>query len=353
MLTAGQDLRRLTSLRAVAALAVFAYHVGSTTNWIWHDRYLRLGYTGVAFFFVLSGFVLTWAWRPGDRAPLFYARRLARIYPAHIVTAAVALALPFYDSTFASWDTLANLTLTQAWFPPETAYSLNGVSWSLSCEAFFYLGTPFVVTALYRRQPSFTVAACGGWFAVTVVARLAASIDTGSTVQNMIYTNPLLRSGDFALGIMLALLVRSGWSPRIPLWVPAGLLVVVGAAFTVPHFGALGALPEVVLVPIFALTVLAAATADLRETKGLLQHRWATYAGEVSFAFYLVHEMVLKGAIEVLGAFPTKPTGLIFTIGTLATACVAAAMLHHLVEKPAQRRIVVASKTRMPVPSLG
>jgi peptidoglycan/LPS O-acetylase OafA/YrhL len=43
--------------------------------------------TGVSFFFVLSGFVLTWSARPDDIATGFWRRRIARIYPVHLVTA--------------------------------------------------------------------------------------------------------------------------------------------------------------------------------------------------------------------------------------------------------------------------
>src|SRR5947209_4696914 len=74
------ELLRLTSLRAFAALAVFGFHTGTDLGW-WPGRHLLgLGYAGVTFFFVLSGFVLTWATSPTTpaRTERHYARLVDR-----------------------------------------------------------------------------------------------------------------------------------------------------------------------------------------------------------------------------------------------------------------------------------
>jgi peptidoglycan/LPS O-acetylase OafA/YrhL len=67
-----RTLPSLTGLRAVAAAAVFGRHVWSrlahTALAPVADRVLRQGANGVSFFFVLSGFVLAWSFRPDDRA---------------------------------------------------------------------------------------------------------------------------------------------------------------------------------------------------------------------------------------------------------------------------------------------
>lgn len=55
-----------------------------------------LGHYGVAFFFVLSGFVLTWSAKPTTTMPTFWWRRFARIYPASFV--ALLLAIPVFYS---------------------------------------------------------------------------------------------------------------------------------------------------------------------------------------------------------------------------------------------------------------
>ena len=89
-----RDLPSLTGLRFVAALMVFGFHsagYGVTTTPWWHLP--QFGFLGVAFFFVLSGVVLTWSTRPGQSAGAFWQRRFARVYPSHAVTAVIAIAL--------------------------------------------------------------------------------------------------------------------------------------------------------------------------------------------------------------------------------------------------------------------
>ena len=86
----------LTSLRFFAALLVFVHHTPLTARW---SEVFSLGFAGVGFFFVLSGFILTiqyhedffrgftWA-----RLHSFYVARVARVYPLHVVTMLIVLA---------------------------------------------------------------------------------------------------------------------------------------------------------------------------------------------------------------------------------------------------------------------
>ena len=87
-------LPRLTALRAFAAVFVFSYHMqlfGVAFN---GHLPFDIGYSGVSFFFILSGFVLAWSTTPGLSPWTFYRRRLARIYPIYLVMLAVAEDVP-------------------------------------------------------------------------------------------------------------------------------------------------------------------------------------------------------------------------------------------------------------------
>ena len=88
-------LPRLTSLRAFPALLVFGFHLhrAGELPGPWGSVF-QAGYTGVAFFFALSGFVLAWSFRTGQPVAAFYLRRCARISPSHLVTLVAALLLP-------------------------------------------------------------------------------------------------------------------------------------------------------------------------------------------------------------------------------------------------------------------
>ena len=97
-------LDSLTGLRWWAAFAVFCYHMMSFAPVPGLGAVARFGNHGVAFFFLLSGFVLTWsAGISGTAVANFYWRRLARIYPAHVLALLVAIPV-FYSVTSVTPD---------------------------------------------------------------------------------------------------------------------------------------------------------------------------------------------------------------------------------------------------------
>ena len=60
-----RELPTPTGLRWFAALLVFGYHLSVSTGWM-PARVFRFGQSGVTFFFILSGFVLTSSYRSGQ-----------------------------------------------------------------------------------------------------------------------------------------------------------------------------------------------------------------------------------------------------------------------------------------------
>lgn len=146
----------LTGLRWWAAFGVFCYHMANLAP-LPVQAVFDYGNFGVTFFFVLSGFVLTWAWSPTTPATTFWWRRVARIYPAHLV--ALLLAIPVFYSTAPDPDQwwvkpfgavlLLSIPLLQGWSrDPAVLFSGNPAAWTLTCEMFFYAapGTPAPAT---------------------------------------------------------------------------------------------------------------------------------------------------------------------------------------------------------------
>lgn len=314
-------LRRLTGLRAFAALAVFVFHLNHWNVIVLPPRIAQVGVTGVAFFFVLSGFVLAWGTTPGLPVGTFYRRRFARVYPSDAVVLLVSAVVPAVVVNRDVVAALANAFLVQAWFPdPDIVYGMNGVSWSLSCEAFFYAAFPFAVMVV-RRLPWRL-----NW--TLVVLGLALAVVAYQLYPYRAYPFPLVRISEFLLGLVAGIAFREGWRPRIPTFVP---WIVLLAGFAAAVWVGYPTMNAVLAVP-FLVVVLHMASRDVEERAGWLGGRALVLAGEVSFAFYLVHELVIVNLLDVL------PDIAALQIGVMLTAAVAAALLLHLfVERPCNR----------------
>jgi peptidoglycan/LPS O-acetylase OafA/YrhL len=334
------NLLRLTSLRALAALTIFAYHLGPAAHIPGGGKFSS-GYVGVSFFYVLSGFILVWALSPQETARDFYRRRLARIYPSHLamlIVFAVALTFPVPRSPGAL---ALSLTLTQSWAVSHDGliYSYNPAAWSLSCEAFFYLLFPWIVTSL-RGQPRGRMLAWVGALALLGAAGAVAGGLRAGPAGDMAFTFPLLRLPEFVLGVAAGLLVTDGWRPRINLPLAAGAVVAI--YLVLEELAAPKPLADAVLPLPFCALILAAASADLSGRPGwLLTRRPCVYAGEISFCFYLVHYAVIVLVARHLHGVGAAGVDLV-------VSALGAALLHHLVEIPAQRLL---RGGRTPVPA--
>ncbi|MFF1412014.1 acyltransferase family protein [Streptomyces sp. NPDC058289] len=360
-------LDSLTGLRWIAAFAVFLSHVSTLLPLPGAKAVFGLGSSGVTFFFVLSGFVLTWTYMAGDRVGPFYGRRFARIWPLLAVGVAVPLFLQLPDARPGQSGTLVLMALSavllyQAWMPSYILSSTNPVTWSLACEAFFYAIFPFVAKYTVRRSLRWL-----GWAAVALVAvgwgiklylwdaypPQARPAFTG--MDGLIFGtySPIARVWEFLLGMVAAAAVRKGW--RSPVGVRSATALLAAGFFglwLLRHetwrlyvlFDALGQ----VSAPLFALVVVAVAQRDLAGGASWLRARPMVALGEWSYAFYLLHFTVLfeissavfdKKSIIEFYMRPVQPSwsnagwALLALFVTLAVC----ALLYQFYERPVER----------------
>ncbi|WP_067508194.1 acyltransferase [Actinoplanes sp. TFC3] len=323
------DLPSLTSIRAFAALAVFAYHLHPWQQFAWLAP-LKYGYTGVTIFFVLSGFILTWTHNPAQNYRQFYLRRFARIYPTYLVVLCGVLCWSAVSGNGRDLGaTLTNLTLIHAWFTDPGIYAgINGVTWSLACEMFFYALFPLLWRAAQRISLRSLWCIVGGIFAgYAIVTVTIASQQASRDVLQTLYANPLARLPEFLLGIAVASTSIAGkW---IPGWLTGATLgfAAAGAVF-LPQWP----VANVWATPLAAASIVWLAKKDLNRSPSAPRRAWLQMAGRVSYAFYLVHGLVL---------LKLENQGLVLraVVAFLISAVIGLA-LHKLVELPANRWII-------------
>lgn len=326
-----RDLPSLTSLRAAAALLVFLFHL---RRWgVVSIPLVGLGDTGVAFFFVLSGFLLTWGYAERIDARRFYIRRFARIVPSHVALWVVTLLVPVTAFPITWPVALTNLPLLQSWIPRDRyAFGMNGVAWSLSCELAFYAAFPLALLLLSKRSTRGAWSVAGGCFAGTSAYAVVVSLPhVPSTLALIGFVNPVIRFPEFLLGMAAAGAVRAGWRPTS---VAASAVTVVCLAGLVAEHNRPAR--DVWLAPIFLLLIIFMARRDCTGRASWTAARPLVYAGKVSFAFYLVHELIIINVLHLLGP------GVGTALAGLVVACASAAVVHHTVELPCQSRLVKA-----------
>jgi mycarose O-acyltransferase len=353
-------------MRFIAAAMVFFFHSvyeNVFADPVAQNTYTKIfgqgGWAGVAFFFVLSGFVLTWSARATDSVRAFYRRRIFKIFPNHVVTFVVAgVLLISVGSAIGVGPAVVNLFLLQAWFPQlSIEVSMNPVAWSLSCEALFYLCFPFLLRPISRIRPRHLWWWIAGLFVVILVMPIVGTaLMPDAPVQPwahasewefwIIYVLPLTRMLDFVIGMLLARVVITG--VRVPLSLGQATVVAV-AAYTAAWFIPWTYTLVAIWVLPLGLVIAAGAASDVRGRRSWLNIGAMVWLGEVSFAFYMWHRLVLTYGHQVLGG-PSRNWSTPVAIGVIAlflgVNLTLSWWLYSLVERPIMRRWSVSRRAK-------
>ncbi|WP_345481966.1 acyltransferase [Amnibacterium soli] len=343
-------LNTLTGLRFGAAALVLLHHVSYflVPNGPFGNLF-GSGYVGVAFFFVLSGFVLGWVHDGRVSLRDFYARRFARIYPLQLVTAAAAVPVVLILGVSLSWPrVIANLLLVHSWVPLESwGSSLNGASWSLACEAFFYAMFPVVIAVVTRVR--FRTLAMTTFLALVVVAIAVRSSTSAEIASGLLYKGPWYRLGEFVLGVALAVAVRRGYRSRVSLnWAMAVAATTYGlivGALPLLSVSTTRVVADLLILPATCLLIVAAATSDLDGRRNGFASNVVVKLGEASFALYMCHFLVLQMWTRFVAAL--MPVWLSCVV-VIALSIALSIVLHQFVERPAERvlRFLLSSRAQ-------
>ena len=355
----------LTSLRFFAAYAVVVGHsielFGLSKTALRHIP----AYNGVTFFFVLSGFILTYNYR---RLPTreaiwrFASARFARLWPLHVATFLLTiLVLPEVRATLLTslglLEAAANLLFLQAFVPILAfQFSYNDISWSISAEFYFYacfVGLIALIDRPFSRL--FWVALAGPiiMIALSIMIKLPTYIPDPFVVSlaTTIYIHPVTRLADFGCGMIAAgFFLRPNvqglnFAPRLAtvLEIVMVALIVATAGLTYGLYAKIwpSAPPAVLLwlersgaSPLYALAIFVLAF-ERGYISRWLRHPALVLFGEISFATYLVHHIVLRWLMANPWSYADLPLSLAFLL-YLAANIPASWLLWRFIETPAR-----------------
>lgn len=347
-------IHSLTSLRLIFALMVFASHC-NIVSVCFDIPIFTEGYVGVSFFFVLSGFVISYSYdnrfKVGSTTVReFWVARMARIYPLHCLmlliaallgTCTLANGLLYWTKHF-----VANLLLCQAYVPySEWFFSFNSPSWSLCCEQFFYFCFPFMVPLLRHTRWLFLL------FAICAVAVVTGMFLTPPDMaKGLWYVNPLARFPDFLLGMIVYVCYRR-WAPaasrlRCATWIElASLLMLTVYYLLAPYFEQVYRyscyywLPIAIIIFVFSL--------QQGRLSRLLSNRWVVLGGEISFGFYLIHHLLFRVYVETEHLLPFVLSPYVAVSFLLLFTLVLSTVSYFCFEKPMNRLVKTLLNKKM------
>lgn len=331
-----QGQRRIGSLeigRGVAAFLVVLHHAGAIAEEprfygdVPFGGHLHYFYVGVDFFFVLSGFIITWVhWDDlGDRSKLGgYARkRFLRIYPPYwgVLLPLTLLYLMFPAAGIPSQRDPVNI-LMSALLLPYPPLPVLGVAWTLVHEIFFY--ALFGLVIVVGRKGLWLMPA---WAALIVAGALAGPLPFPASF----FLSPF--NLEFIFGVGVAVLLRHRTMP-LP-----GLLAFMGAA---AFLAFMLFFPAVQVEPLhgriafgLAAALFVAGIVEIEWHRPLALPRLLVLFGAASYAVYLVHPVALSFATHALTRLAGRTLPLEAAVVVTALAATAAGIAYHLtLEKP-------------------
>jgi peptidoglycan/LPS O-acetylase OafA/YrhL len=310
------ELRGLTIARFFAAILVVLFHFRKDLGQIPQalNAFLSSGYTCVAFFFILSGFILVYV--TGDKGVDtrgFLIRRFARLYPVYVLAWAV-----FGLWLVADWSLegiyraargnavpgFFSLLMLQSWVPGmPLGWNLPG--WSLSTEAFFYASFPIIYRYMVKAPDRTLWWVLVAMFAVNAAhlyaVRIPGEILVGTRFEDkwgsFAAYLPVFRVQQFIAGMVVGFFYL-----RHRRHIPWLLPVSFGGAAALWFFPDLPVPRDIWLTPLYCALIYSLAWVP---ANGLAGHV-GVLLGKASYSIYILHVPLWHFLERVLAPSPMR-----------------------------------------------
>ncbi|WP_205508572.1 acyltransferase family protein [Longitalea arenae] len=313
-------------MRGIAALAVFLFHFvcvsGDFINSKLAHSIFYYGKYGVQFFFVISGFVITYSMIKGGytlgKAFIFFKKRIIRVEPPYLVVLCLTVCLLYLKSYLGlakgteQIPGISQILLHVGYLIPFSKYEwLSIVFWTLAIEFQFYL----IFSVL------FIAFAHSVWLRSIVIASLIVLYLFETSGQSFFYWSPI-----FMLGILLAFYKVQ----KLKAWELLLYSIVLGAFI----YYKLGFVNLVFTIIPFLIIYLNPA----------LKSRVLTFFGDISYSLYLIHTLIAFTIINLSFRFGVGTGGRIaFGFFAIALTILGSYLLYLFVEKPFKKRALEIS----------
>lgn len=368
----------LTSFRFFAAIGVVMCHffTGPDSGFRQDSRFHLLatyGVMGVSFFFILSGYILTYnyAGTPARSRTLnvrsFWWKRFARVYPLYLFALLIDIPITTahsvevhgtYGAILRLVPTfLTNAMLLQAWWNSFFG-GWNPPGWTLSVEAFFYFAFPSLSRRLawiYGNSWKLITAKCAGLIFLGALglgiadweaAKLYATAGQSFNLVYFLHCNPIINTAFFVMGMILCLMEQRirdlGARASNLLNAACGLIVVTGFMDIVFNYEfARGPRTSLACIFFCALIALGSGRGPAWLSK-MLSWSPLLLLGEASYAVYLLQFPLFEYSKQLWTAAgmskvdPTANSNLPFYMFYVMVLIGASVLVFRVLEQPAR-----------------
>ncbi|MEO7524188.1 MAG: acyltransferase [Ferruginibacter sp.] len=338
----------LTGIRAAGAAAVFFVHLPFKTGLKPFIDVMAL----MTFFFVISGFLIFYLYYENaavksGKLKQYFVNRFARIYPVYFLLVSIAILISHdYRAIFL----FKNYTLTHALFYNQADRAIQQ-SWSLTVEECFYLLAPLIMYLV--RKFNFATAllfGCSLLGAALIISTLPISLlHTPRFVFSITFFGHFF---EFFCGIFLALLILERQKEN-GLFLKGKKYSIVGGLSILALFGfliasdnmhAASATSSFIFVNNFILPILIAIffyglMLEKTVIANILSSGLMRLLGRTSYAFYLVHAMVIEFIADPFIAVYFKANYNLYVLFVFAFTQLIAFFIFIFYEQPLNRFI--------------
>ena len=336
-------LNSLQAYRGIAALLVLFFHASNLSqekyNYAFLGNIFSFGYSGVDFFFVLSGFIILQMHYQDLNQPsrwrTYAIKRFIRLFPIFWLVMLFIIPVYFFNPHFgAGYERNVSVIVKSLLLIPQHHFPVLNVSWTLCHEVWFYLLFLFAIFAprhLTRLSVAIiTMASFVLWVLTLTIAKekspLTYSYGFALSSHNL----------EFALGCLGSYLLRHH-RPRHPkFYLIAGFVwFATAAVFDASLFKYFGNTHRILSYGFPAFLIVVGSVTQELEGR-LTVPRLLTYLGDASYSIYLIHypllsltaKLVLKfHIVSLLGPFTSVI--LMIVLVTAAGCC-----CYSFIEKP-------------------